>query len=250
MRTLFTLVSLSAVSAASATTPPLEISSETCGRTYEGIGGLFNSDAPWLTAYPPKQLSEILDILFLPKFAASLQVLKLEIGGDGHSTINTESSHMHTESDPPSFRRGWILPLMREAVRRNPNLKVGGLAWAWPSWTKGSVAKKVEYLTTWAVGLREQYNVTLDFIGLQNEGEITGGPAAFSVALRLSLNAAGLASTLIECCDAHDWKDLQPLMDNHSSAFFHAVDALAVHEPLRQSESVPAAALATGKRIW
>jgi hypothetical protein len=62
--------------------------------------------------------------------------------------------------------------------------------------------------------------VTLDFIGLQNEGEITGGPANFSTALRASLDAAGFSSTLIDCCDAHDWKDLEPLFENHSSAFF------------------------------
>lgn len=37
---------------------------------------------------------------------------------------------------------------------------------------------------------------------------------------------------------------------NHTSSFFKAVDALAVHEPLRDVESVPAAAIATGKRIW
>eukprot|EP01043_Picozoa_sp_COSAG02_P093719 COSAG02_NODE_30210_length_555_cov_1.021930_1_plen_139_part_01 len=107
----------------------LDIDAAECGRSYEGIGALLNSDAPWLTAYPPKQLAEILDILFLPKWGANLQVLKLEIGGDGHSTINTESSHMHTEQDAPSFKRGWILPLLREAIRRNPGLKVGGLAW-------------------------------------------------------------------------------------------------------------------------
>ena len=139
-----------------------------------------------------------------------------------------------------------------EAVRRNPGLKVGGLAWTWPGWTIGSVDKKVRYLTTWATGLRDRFNVTLDFIGLQNEGEITGGPAVFSVALRESLDAAGFTATLIECCDAHDWTDLQPLMNdvNHSSAFFRAVDALAVHEPLRNTEAVPPAAVATGKRIW
>jgi hypothetical protein len=103
---------------------PLTIDAARCGRTYEGIGALLNSDAPWLTGYPPKQLAEILDILFRPKWAAAMQVLKLEIGGDGHSTINTESSHMHTEHELPSFRRGWVLPLLREAVRRNPDLKV------------------------------------------------------------------------------------------------------------------------------
>lgn len=39
-------------------------------------------------------------------------------------------------------------------------------------------------------------------------------------------------------------------LTNHSSPFFKAVGALAVHEPLRNTESVPAAALATEKKIW
>ena len=79
-----------------------------CGRKYEGIGALLASDAPWLKAYPEPQRSDILDVLFKPAWAGGLQVLKLEIGGDGQSTTNTESSHMHTEFDPPSFQRGWV----------------------------------------------------------------------------------------------------------------------------------------------
>ena len=202
-------------------------------------------------------------------------MLKLEVGGDGHSTINTESSHMHTEAETPSFSRGWVTWLMQEAVKRNPKIRVGGLAWTWPAWTKGSVEKKVSYLTKWCVGIKQNFNVTIEFMGLQNEGAITGTPirldtpsvqpfspspghepmpaaggnVAFAVALRASLDAAGFASTLIDCCDGHDFSFLPELADR-SSPFFHAVDALGIHEPLRNAESVPAAALATGKPIW
>jgi hypothetical protein len=35
-------------------------------------------------------------MLFKPNFAASLHILKVEIGGDGQATEGTESSHMHT----------------------------------------------------------------------------------------------------------------------------------------------------------
>lgn len=65
--------------------------------------------------------------------APRLQVLKLEIGGDGHSTINTESSYMHSP-DPAeaSVTRGWETWLALEAKRRNPAMKIGGLAWSWP----------------------------------------------------------------------------------------------------------------------
>jgi hypothetical protein len=33
--------------------------------------------------------------------------------------------------------------LLQEARARNPDLKIGGLAWSWPGWTIGSVDKKV-----------------------------------------------------------------------------------------------------------
>ena len=243
LRALLLLAPALAVAATS-----LPIGGTQCGRKYEGIGGLLNSDAPWLRGYPEPQRSEILDVLFKPQYAGSLQCLKLEVGGDGHSTINTESSHMHTEDEEPSFTRGWVTWLLQEAVRRNPDIKVGGLSWTWPGWTKGSVPKKVGYLVKWVQGIKANFNVTIDFMGLQNEGQITGGNAVFAVALRQGLDAAGFHSTIVDCCDSHDFSFLGGLADK-SSAFFKAVGALAVHEPLRNAESVPAPALATGKPI-
>ena len=62
--------------------PPVLPVGDTCSRKYEGIGGLLNSDAPWLRGFPEPQRSDILDVLFKPRWAASLQVLKLEIGGE------------------------------------------------------------------------------------------------------------------------------------------------------------------------
>lgn len=55
------------------------------------------------------------------------------------------------------------------------------------------------------IGVKDTYNVTVDFMGLQNEGAITGGSPAFAVALRKSLDAAGFQSVLIDCCDSHDF---------------------------------------------
>eukprot|EP01050_Picozoa_sp_SAG11_P003574 SAG11_NODE_205_length_12427_cov_8.010140_7_plen_910_part_00 len=243
------LILLAPAMAAASSGLSLPIGGAQCGRKYEGIGGLLNSDAPWLRGYPEPQRSEILDVLFKPQYAGSLQCLKLEVGGDGHSTINTESSHMHTEDEEPSFKRGWVMWLLQEAVRRNPDIKVGGLSWTWPGWTKGSVSKKVGYLVKWVQGIKANFNVTIDFMGLQNEGEITGGNAVFAVALRQGLDAAGFHSTIVDCCDSHSFSFIGGLA-NKSSSFFKAVGALAVHEPLRNVESVPAAALATGKPIW
>lgn len=54
------------------------------GRTFHGIGGLSGGGATsvLLRDYPEPQRSQILDYLFKPNFGASLQILKVEIGGE------------------------------------------------------------------------------------------------------------------------------------------------------------------------
>lgn len=79
-------------------------------RVFDGIGGLSGGGATsrLLVNYPEPQRSQILDYLFKPGFGASLQILKVEIGGDAQSTDGCESSHMHNEHDEPNFHRGYI----------------------------------------------------------------------------------------------------------------------------------------------
>jgi hypothetical protein len=177
-----------------------------------------------------------------------MHVLKLEIGGDGHSTINTESSHMHSPDDL-SYERGWEFWLAKEAKARNPDIRIGGLAWAHPAWTQNDMNLTTSYLVKWVEGMEHHHNVTVDFLGLQNEGTIPGGAPAFGTMLRHKLDAAGFKHTIIDCCDSHDFSFIKDLEDN-TTEWFKSVGALAVHEPLRGAESVPANALATKKPIW
>ncbi len=67
------------------------------GKVFDGIGGLSGGGATskLLVNYPEPQRSEILDYLFKPNFGASLQILKVMIGGDAQSGMGTEASHMH-----------------------------------------------------------------------------------------------------------------------------------------------------------
>ena len=46
-----------------------------------------------------------------------------EIGGDSQSTDGTESSHMHSPDDL-NFKRGYEWWLMKEAKKRNPDIKL------------------------------------------------------------------------------------------------------------------------------
>jgi hypothetical protein len=87
----------------------------------------------------------------------------------------------------------------------------------------------------------------IDYMGIQNEGSPPGGALAFSIALRTKLDGAGLQHTLVDCCDSHDFS-----FDNYLSndTWVKSVAALAVHEPLRSAESVPQAAIDSGKDIF
>ncbi|HCT29193.1 MAG TPA: hypothetical protein DIW31_00300, partial [Bacteroidales bacterium] len=67
----------------SAQTKLIKVDIETKGRTYEGIGALSaGASTRLLIDYPEPYRGQILDFLFKPKFGASLQHLKVEIGGD------------------------------------------------------------------------------------------------------------------------------------------------------------------------
>src|SRR5215831_2711097 len=54
------------------------------GPVFRGIGAISGGggNSRLLIDYPPKQRAQVLDYLFKPGYGASLQILKLEIGGD------------------------------------------------------------------------------------------------------------------------------------------------------------------------
>jgi len=87
-----------------------------------------------LMDYEPELRDQILDYLFLPNFGAAMQVLKVEIGGDTISTCGSEPSHRHSRNEAARFDRGWEWWLMKEAVKRNPSIRLGALAWGAPGW--------------------------------------------------------------------------------------------------------------------
>ena len=64
------------------------------GPTFDGIGAISGGGATsrLLPDYPEAQRSQILDFLFKPSFGASLQMLKVEVGGDLLTTDGSESS--------------------------------------------------------------------------------------------------------------------------------------------------------------
>ena len=90
-------------------TSSYDVSSEQLGLQFDGIGAISGGGATTklLMDYDPKVASDILDYLFLPNFGLSLQILKVEIGGDTDATEGAESSHMHDAADPGNYQRGY-----------------------------------------------------------------------------------------------------------------------------------------------
>ena len=172
------------------------------GKRFDGIGAVSGGGATsvLLKDYPEPQRSQVLDLLFKPKFGASMSALLVEVPGDGNSTQGAEPSHMHTKDDV-NFSRGYEWWLMREAKKRNPDLLLDACAWGCPGWVgNGNFWSKdmCDYYVKWVQGLKSVYGLELDAIGCRNE---RGVNEDFAKKFRATLDANGLQAVRIHGFD-------------------------------------------------
>ncbi|XP_021369107.1 galactocerebrosidase-like isoform X2 [Mizuhopecten yessoensis] len=219
------------------------------GRRFDGIGGLSGGGATskLLVNYPKDYRDQILDYLFKPNFAASLQILKVEIGGDSQSTEGTEASHMHNEWDE-NYQRGYEWWLMTEAKKRNPDILLYGLPWAFPGWLGDggdnpytNVTRTAEYVTRWLLGAKKFYNLSIDYIGIWNERPYD---ISYIKTLRKSLDTHQLSHVKIVGADG-GWEIASAI--EKDSELAAAVDYIGAHYPGTTTSSE---ALTTGKQLW
>jgi hypothetical protein len=91
---LLLLLAALGVSTGGGTTVRIDTAPAAHGPEFHGLGGCSAGTGPRLLVdYPEPARSTLLDYLFLPNHGASLDIIKLEIGGEGDSTTGTESSH-------------------------------------------------------------------------------------------------------------------------------------------------------------
>ena len=139
------------------------------GLMYQGAGALSASSSRLLYDYPEPERSRILDYLFSPAYGGMMQLLKVEIGSDMNSTSLAEAGHMRIEGvvDPDLGFEWW---LMEEAKKRNPNIKLCGLAWGVPGWVGDTfwTDKTIDYLLSW-LDLAHDKGIVMDYIGGWNE---------------------------------------------------------------------------------
>lgn len=145
-------------------TQTVNIDGKSGGHTYYGIGMVNSSGtSKLLQDYPKDQQKDILDFLFKPKFGASLQLVKNEIGADNNTSSGTEPSHWRQPSEP-AVARGVNFWISREAKRRNPDMQFAALRWAGPRWTyndEGITKYLLKYLD-----LMIENGTPIDFIGV------------------------------------------------------------------------------------
>jgi galactosylceramidase len=183
----------------------IDLKGDAGGKRFDGIGAVSGGGATsvLLKDYPAKQRSEVLDLLFKPKFGASMSALLVEVPGDGNSTQGSEPSHMHTKDDL-NFNRGYEWWLMSEAKKRNPDLTLDACAWSCPAWVgNGNFWSQdmADYYVKWIQGLKSVYGLNLDAIGCRNE---KGVNESWVKKFRATLDAAGLEKVKIHGFDNWD----------------------------------------------
>ena len=194
------------------------------GKRFEGIGVVNGGGATsvLLKDYPEPQRSQIFDLVFKPKFGASVSALLVEIPGDGNSTQGSMPSHMHTRNDL-DYSRGYMWWILQEAKKRNPNITLDGSAWSAPGWVgNGNFWSQdtADYYVKWLQGLRSVYGLEFDALGCRNE---RGDSYSFAKMLRTTLDANGFEKVKV-----HGF-------DNWPSNKLHFVKDMAADEKLRDA---------------
>ncbi len=195
--------------------PSITIDGHREGRRFDGIGAVSGGGATsrFLPEYPEPQRSEILDYLFKPNFGASLQVLYVEIGSDKNGTQGSEPSHARSREEldnpkPEYFQRGYEWWLMKEAKKRNPDIRFDATAWNAPLWVgtgKGGGGfwsqDMADYYVSWIKGAKTYHGLDVRFSGCRNE---SGVNLPWVKMYRQTLDKAGLKDVSIHGFD--NWR--------------------------------------------
>ncbi|MEV6007046.1 ricin-type beta-trefoil lectin domain protein [Streptomyces sp. NPDC051976] len=248
---LGTAVGLVPHPAQAATTTSITVDGKGTGLAFDGVGAISGGggNSRLLADYPEPQRSQLLDYLFKPGYGASLQILKIEIGGDTNSTDGAEASHEHTRGTV-DCNQGYEWWLAAQAKARNPNIKIYGLAWGAPGWIgNGNFWSQdmIDYLMSW-FGCATQHGLGIDYLGGWNE---RGYNASWYENLKSTLVSHGYTTKVVGADD--NWNIADSMTTD--SALKSAVDIVGVHYPcgyLSDQGSCPSTANAQslGKPLW
>ncbi|KAM4624713.1 galactocerebrosidase isoform 1-T1 [Polymixia lowei] len=155
---------------------------------------------------------------------------------------------MHYENDE-NFFRGYEWWLMKEAKKRNPNITLIGLPWAFPGWVGRGKNWPYDfpditasYVVSWIIGAKQYHNLDIDYVGIWNERNFDG---KYIKLLRYTLDKSGLERVRIIASD-NLWEPiaLSLLLDQELS---RTVDVIGAHYP---GTTTVLEALKTQKKLW
>jgi len=245
---------LIADAAFSASALDITLDARQSGRTFEGIGAVSaGASSRLLVDYPEPERSQILDYLFKPGYGASLQHLKVEIGGDVNSTDGTEPTHERARGDF-NFTRGYEWWLMQQAKTRNPDIALDCLAWGAPAWIDhGNYYSQdmCDYIVSFIRGARRNYGLTFSFTGTHNEADLSPKAIAWIKQLRSTLDANELQNVQLVAAD--EWGGAWNIVTNRNyglladPALSNAIARIGAHYPKSVS---PGAAKTCSQPLW
>ena len=240
------------------------------GPVFGGVGAISGGggNSRYVIDYPPRQRAAILDYLFRPRYGAALQLLKIEIGGNGNSSDGSEPSIEQTPGRV-DCHVGYELWLAQQALRRNPAIELYGLQWSAPRWVRSRAgtlwtAADIRYLLDW-LGCARRAGLPISYLGGWNEHYTPRSAAVegWYIALRHALDAHGYRRIRIVASDAAGfanatvWSVAGDMAAN--PAFARAVAVIGVHDVCgleshaARCSSTPAArrfSQQSGKPLW
>ncbi len=212
----------------------ITVNEKSAGRVFEGVGGVSaGASSELLIDYPEPHRSQILDYLFKPKFGASLQQLKVEIGADV-VVVGAEASHARNIGElrfpkKEYYNRGYEYWLMKEAQKRNPKMIFSALEWAIPSYLTGHWTREnAEYIAQFIKGAKEYWGIDMQYISPgKNESPISS--EWLKNVFKPALDRNGLSGIKIMAPDdlGRDWQFAEELQKDTSLASI--VNAVGYH---------------------
>ncbi|WP_282040860.1 hypothetical protein [Winogradskyella flava] len=210
----------------------ININSKDEGRTFEGIGAVSaGASTDLLYDYKDPVRSQILDLLFKPKFGAAFQHLKVEMGGGENSTCGSEPSHAFTKEELKNpVSRGYEFWLMREAKNRNSDMILEYLPWSFPGWLKPNIytQESAEYFVAFLDVAKKQWNLDIDWVAAAENENDTDRDWLVNH-MRPTLDASGYKNVKIQGPDDNsgDWKIFNDL--EKDNAFNDVIEAVGYH---------------------
>ena len=236
----------------------IAVDGQSNGRVWEGLGAFSaGASSRLLYDYPEPQRSQILDYLFKPNFGASLQHLKVEIGGDVNSTDGSEPSHARTHDEfdhpkPEYYQRGYEWWLMEEARKRNPRILIEALQWGAPGWIGNGQFysdDNARFVAAFVRGARQYHSVDVNYVGIWNEKMFD---ISYIKLLRKVLNESGLEAVKIVAADMWEpeakWSIADAMMQDPELK--QAVAAISAHITAHTSYYTTANAKKLAVPIW